>query len=75
MVAGFYPINNPIVTGIPIVNFFQTNGTWKKAYVSLKEDVNTPSFLGSDFRMFFNARSQKDVESTILLDNIKLIHF
>lgn len=81
MVVGIYPINSLVVNGIPIVNLFSTETgsgelEWKKVYVSLKEDVNTQGFGGSQFRVFFNARSNtKAFTPEFYLDNIKLIHF
>ncbi|MBT8326449.1 MAG: hypothetical protein KJP21_01920 [Bacteroidia bacterium] len=76
VIAGIYPITGTIVTGVPIVNFFPTNGVWKKAYVSLKEDVNNPEYLGFDFRVFFSSRTNTDnVKPQLFFDNIKLVHF
>lgn len=79
-VAGIYPINSPIVTGIPIVNFFSTvdddgDMQWKKAYVSLKEDVNNPEFRNAEFKVFFYTQSSQGSSTKLFLDNIKLIHF
>lgn len=76
LVTGIYPITSNFVSGVPIVNLFPTNGIWKKAYISLKEDVNSPAYQGAQFRVVFNAQSnrQSDVPE-ILFDNIKLIHF
>ena len=80
-VVGIYPINSPIATGVPIVNFFSTadsdgeNMQWKKAYVSLKEDVNNPEFQNAEFKVFFNTQSNQGSATKIFLDNIKLIHF
>jgi hypothetical protein len=74
--AGFYPITSSFVTGVSIVRLFPTNGVWKKAYVSLKEDVNSPQYAGAEFRMVFNAQSNNaTVVPEIFFDNIKLIHF
>lgn len=76
LIAGIYPITGTIVTGIPVVNFFPTNGSWKKAYVSLKEDVNNPEYLGFDFRIFFGSRTNTDNSTPqLFFDNIKLVHF
>lgn len=79
-VAGIYPINSSIVTGIPIVNFFSTvdddgDMQWKKAYISLKEDVNNPKFQNAEFKVFFFTQSSQGSSTKLFLDNIKLIHF
>lgn len=79
--VGIYPIRSGQLSGNPIVNFFSTEDeegkmVWKKAYVSLKEDVNSAFNIGADFRVFFNAQTNStDKVPIILLDNIKLIHF
>jgi hypothetical protein len=79
-VAGIYPINSSIVTGVPIVNFFSTvdddgDMQWKKAYISLKEDVNNPEFQNAEFKVFFFTQSSQGSSTKLFLDNIKLIHF
>ncbi|MFY0642890.1 MAG: hypothetical protein JXR19_00330 [Bacteroidia bacterium] len=75
LVTGIYPITGSIVSGVPIVNFF-SNSEWKKAYVSLKEDVNSSEYIGVDFKVFFGAlKSSGDTMANVYLDNIKLIHF
>ena len=78
--AGIYPVTGSFISGVPIVNFYSTqddNGKmqWKKAYVSLKEDVNNPDYSGADFRIFFNAQTNGDLEKQIFFDNFKLVHF
>ena len=76
LIAGIYPITGTIVSGVPVVNFFPTNGVWKKAYVSLKEDVNNPEYLGFDFRVFFSSRTNTtSAKPQLFFDNIKLVHF
>ena len=75
LIAGIYPITGTIVSGVPVVNFFPTAGSWKKAYVSLREDVNNPEYLGFDFRVFFASQTNANVPTYIFLDNIKLVHF
>lgn len=74
LVTGIYPITGSVVQGIPIVNYFPTS-EWKKAYVSLAEDVNNAEYNGADFRIFFAAFKNTHEEATIYLDNIKLVHF
>ncbi len=73
-VAGIYPITGSVVTGVPIVNFYATT-EWKKAYVSLAEDVNSSAYQGVDFRIFFAVTKNNAKTSNVYLDNIKLIHF
>ncbi|MGB1037368.1 MAG: hypothetical protein ACPGYY_01895 [Bacteroidia bacterium] len=80
-VVGIYPLNSSVVSGTPIVNLFSTvdaegDMQWKKAYISLKEDVNTGSNIGADFRVFFNSQTNvSEGTPEISLDNIKLVHF
>jgi hypothetical protein len=80
-VVGIYPVSGTVLSGVPIVNFFSTvdetnTAQWKKAYVSLKEDVNDPNFAGLKFKVFFYMQGNSATEkSTLFLDNIKLIHF
>ncbi len=75
LIAGIYPISGSVVAGVPIVNFFATD-EWKKAYVSLKEDVNSAAYAGFDFRVFFHQQTNNtEMVPKIYLDNIKLVHF
>lgn len=80
-VVGIYPINASVVTGVPIVNLFSTideNGVmqWKKAYISLKEDVNNAEYIGANFRVFLNSQTNTSTGAPVLLfDNLKLVHF
>lgn len=75
LVAGFYPIGGNVVAGIPVVNFFPTT-EWKKAYVSLKEDINVPEFQDFLIRITFRSESNTEEQTPkIYLDNIKLVHF
>lgn len=74
LIAGIYPITGSVVQGVPIVNYFPSS-EWKKAYVSLAEDVNNAAYNGADFRIFFAAFKNTQEEATIYLDNIKLVHF
>lgn len=74
LVAGIYPITGTVVNGVPVVNFFATT-QWKKAYVSLSEDINSSAYQGVDFRIFFGATKNLESPANVYLDNIKLVHF
>jgi hypothetical protein len=80
-VTGIYPITGSTITGVPIVNFFSTIDAsgqmqWKKAYVSLKEDVNNAQFAGADFRIFINAQTNTNTSTPLIyIDNVKLVHY
>lgn len=80
-VVGVYPLNGSVVTGVSVVNFYSSADEnnelqWKKAYVSLKEDLNAPANRTSDFRVFINAQTNSSDERPLLFfDNIKLVHF
>lgn len=78
--VGVYPVTGSFINGVPIVNFYSTENDqgemqWKKAYVSLKEDINNPEYAGATFRVFFNAQTNGSNEKQLFFDNIKLIHF
>jgi hypothetical protein len=78
--VGIYPVTGSFINGVPIVNFFSTEDNqgkmqWKKAYVSLKEDINNPEYAGATFRIFFNAQTNGEGEKQLFFDNLKLIHF
>ena len=78
--VGVYPVTGNFINGVPIVNFYSTvddkgEMQWKKAYVSLKEDINNPEYAGASFRVFFNAQTNGSGEKQLFFDNIKLIHF
>jgi hypothetical protein len=78
--VGVYPVTGNFINGVPIVNFYSTEDDqgemqWKKAYVSLKEDINNPEYAGATFRVFFNAQTNGSNEKQLFFDNIKLIHF
>lgn len=78
--VGVYPVTGNFINGVPIMNFYSTENDqgemqWKKAYVSLKEDINNPEYTGATFRVFFNAQTNGSNEKQLFFDNIKLIHF
>ena len=78
--VGVYPVTGSFINGVPVVNFYSTEDNqgemqWKKAYVSLKEDINNPEYNGATFRVFFNAQTNGEVEKQLFFDNLKLIHF
>jgi hypothetical protein len=78
--VGVYPVTGSFINGVPIVNFYSTEDNqgemqWKKAYVSLKEDINNPEYNGATFRVFFNAQTNGEGEKQLFFDNLKLIHF
>ena len=75
LIVGIYPATGSVITGVPIVSLFSTEGEWKKVYVSLTEDVNTVAYLGADFRVFFAVQKNNDQKNEVYLDNIKLLHF
>lgn len=80
-----YKTNNSIVVGV----FYKTNGLqvqrpllvlnksdeWNKIYVNLTvPKYDTPS--ATDFRIFIGAQTDEgNQQATILLDNLKLVHF
>jgi hypothetical protein len=75
LIVGLYPISGNVVQRVPVVNLFPTN-EWRKAYISLKEDVNASEFQGLDFRLVFGAQSNaKTGNNFVYLDNLKLMHF
>lgn len=63
-------------TAVPVLYLFPTEGEWKKAYISLAEDVNSTQYEGSEFKIFFDAVSSTDtnVIHHIYFDNIKIVH-
>jgi len=80
-----YKTDVPLQTGlvatkngrvIPIVLLFPTDGVWKKAYISLAEDINNNIYDGSEFKVLFDALSSTDTNQVnhIYLDNIKVVH-
>jgi hypothetical protein len=78
--VGVYPVTGSFINGVPIVNFYSTEDNqgemqWKKAYVSLKEDINNPEYNGATFRVFFNAQTNGEGQKQLFFDNLKLIHF
>lgn len=79
--VGMYPVQTSnALQGYAVVNLFSTvdeNGEmqWKKVYISMSEDVNNPDYIGANFRPFFNAQTNSEVESQLFFDNIKLVHF
>lgn len=76
LIVGLYPISGNVVQRVPIVNLFPSSNEWRKAYISLKEDVNASEFQGLDFRVVFGAQSNSSVGNNyVYLDNLKLMHF
>jgi hypothetical protein len=62
-------------TAIPLLLLFPTDGEWKKAYISLAEDLNDPKYSGSEFKIFLDAVSNSDTSiNQIFIDNVKIIH-
>jgi hypothetical protein len=73
--VGFYANDGIQQSIVSLVEFFPTS-TWNKAYVSLSEDLAAlPNPNNSKIKIRFNAiKDSGSPESTILLDNIKLVH-
>lgn len=73
---GIVPTVNTVFGSVPVFLAFSTGTQWKKAYISLQEDVNTPEFARDNFKIFLAAISnRKDRPVSILIDNLKIIHF
>lgn len=73
---GIVPTVNTIFGSVPVFLAFSTESQWKKAYISIQEDVNTPEFSRDNFKIFLAAISnRKDQPVSILVDNLKVIHF
>ncbi|MBI1305333.1 MAG: hypothetical protein GC181_01825 [Bacteroidetes bacterium] len=77
MEVGLYAINSAgeEFAQIPILGLYETNGEWKKTYISLAEDINVSDYTGATFKVFFSARNSGSEAKRIYLDNIKLISF
>lgn len=80
-VTGIYPITGSVITSVPVVNFYSTVDEtgimqWKKAYISLKEDVNNPLYTGADFKIFLRAQTNTTSGTPLIyIDNVKLVHY
>ena len=80
-VTGIYPLTGSLVTSVPIVNFYSTVDAdgimqWKKAYISLKEDVNNPEYAGAEFKAFIRAQTNTTSGTPLIyIDNVKLVHY
>jgi hypothetical protein len=73
--VGLYPISGSVVNGVSVVRFYPTT-EWKKAYISLKEDVNNAEYLGFDFKVFLHSQTNSEsIIPKIYIDNIKLVQF
>lgn len=73
---GLYPTSgSSLDVGIPVYLAFANPNEWKKAYIRLTDDVNSSTNTGKKFRILINAVNSKDTAATLLLDNIKLLHF
>lgn len=73
---GIVPTVNTFFGSVPVFLAFSTGTQWKKAYISLQEDVNTPEFKRDNFKVFLAAISNRfDRPVSILVDNLKIIHF
>ena len=70
---GLYANNSTQSTPFGILYLNKTD-TWNKIYINLKDAVNN-SISATGFQVFFHIEKSSDVSnSTILLDNIKLVH-
>ena len=73
---GLYPTSGSALdVGIPIYLSYPNPKEWKKAYIRLSDDVNSNVNAGKKFRILFNAVNSKDSAASLLIDNIKLLHF
>lgn len=73
--AGFYPLKAGEVNAISVVKYYPTD-QWRKAYVSLTEDLNAANLQNVDVHIFFGAfKASGDEPKRLYIDNIKLIHF
>lgn len=58
-----------------IITFYPTDSIWKKAYISLKEDIGSQA-EGTKYKLFMgSAKGGKLYQPKIYIDNVKLVHF
>jgi hypothetical protein len=67
--------NGVLVDQIPVLLLYPNPEGWKKAYISLGEDVNNSKYAGNDFKVFLAAENNGKLDHPKLyIDNIKVIH-
>jgi hypothetical protein len=77
MQMGMYAYNDAgdVIGQFPVLFLFATEGKWKKAYISLSEDVNTPTFADATFKIFFEVQRTSSEPTKNYFDNLKIVHF
>lgn len=69
---GYY-VTTSVGTSIYTFMFLHPADEWKKIYIQLTPSIGIYE-LDASFRMFFGAINEEGVESSVYLDNLKLIH-
>ena len=59
---------------IPILSLYPTDTLWRKAYISLREDVSEQE-AGKKYTVFFGSIKNFRGYGKIYIDNIKLLRF
>lgn len=75
---GFYAYDQAgiLIDRVNILYLFETDGVWKKSYISLNEDMSDPRFTNATFKIFIYAKNFSDnPNARIYFDNLKLLHF
>jgi hypothetical protein len=63
------------VQQVPIISLYPTDTTWRKLYLSLKEDIASQE-SNSKFKIFFgSAKTSTGYIPQIYIDNVKLVRF
>jgi hypothetical protein len=73
IVVGVFSYGSSILYQTPIITLNTTNGQWKKIYIDLTTTLNAYSGM-TTYRVYFSAfKDQGLKESTILVDNFKVV--
>ncbi len=75
---GFYVYDNAgiLIDRIPILYLFETDGEWKKSYISFNEDMSNPAYASATFKVFMYSFNNTDnPNARIYFDNLKLLHY
>lgn len=71
--VGLYITGNGQTVKYPKINFFPSEGKWKKVYINFSPEVN--SYSGFTYQVYIEAINLQNSGGKVYFDNIKFLHF
>jgi len=71
--VGLYINGNGQTVKFPKINFFPSEGKWKKVYINFSPEVN--SYSGFTYQVYIEAINLQNSGGKVYFDNVKFLHF